>query len=58
MKKENIKYAELMLSMTTDYLMGTYPEKLYIEMVGLIAGNLKKLNEETVSEAEERSERN
>lgn len=58
MNKETIKYAELMLSMTTDYLMGTYPEKLYIEMVGLIAGDLKKLNEEPVSEAEERSERN
>ncbi len=43
MNKEIKKYAEMLISMSTDYLMGNYDEKLYKNMVNMANDKIKKL---------------
>ena len=43
MNEELKKYAEMLISMSTDYLMGSYDEKLYIKMIDMANKNIQKL---------------
>lgn len=43
MKTELQKYAELLISMSSDFLLGKISESHYIDMLTLINTNIKKL---------------
>jgi hypothetical protein len=46
MNDETQKYAELIISMSTDYLLGKITEEHYKNMVQLTVNKLNKINEE------------